>query len=202
MKNPNSIKSIWVALAVAVLLEPTIRRTQLVIQPFDNSGQLRIAHTGKSRFFATNKNLTTAISSPETNRLNAAANHAKLVAAIMEIFKLSRNDMRWFEAHFQLRSLELLYPRSVSMIRQLKRCVLGLKFRLNPARSAAIKLELDNQVRARFDEQARAVVCNHPLRPVAPGSMPTEKSDFTLIRFIKTHSNKNLKFQVLFFNLR
>lgn len=180
----NLIKSIYLTLIVLVINRPELIESQLVIQPFDSGGGGG-GGGGHNTIYFNNKIVKSRndqINRPVLFRNRSASldtttntmNYVKLVNSIMEIFKLSRNDIRWFEAHFNLKSIELLYPKSVSVARQLKRCVLGVKFRVNPARSAAIKLEFDQQVRARFDERTRMVVCNHPMRPAQNG-MPTEK---------------------------
>ena len=137
---------------------------QLVIEPFNSGVATKRLLSSSHRNINNNMSLT-SFSSPNSN---------KLISQLMDIFKFSRSDMRWFEAHFSLNSLELLYPKTVLNIRQLKRCVLGVNFRLNPSRSAAIKLEFDHQVRARFDDRSRTVVCSSYSNRPANG-MPTEK---------------------------
>lgn len=135
---------------------------QLHIQPL-NSGN---SHRHHQYPHVSSRNRSSA-KSPNS------ATSDKLIVSLMDIFKLSRQDVKWFDTHFVLRSLELLYPKSLSQARQLKRCVLGVRFRQRSNRAAAIKLEFDQQVRARFNERSRTVLCNHPSRPVQ--GMPTER---------------------------
>lgn len=158
----NLIKSLFfIVLFVQIKLNVL---AQLVIEPFNSGGAIKRPLLSSHR---NNHNNTSMTGSSSTNS-------NKLISQLMDIFKFSRSDMRWFEAHFSLNSLELLYPKTVLNIRQLKRCVLGVNFRLNPSRSAAIKLEFDHQVRARFDDRSRTVVCSsYSNKPV--NGMPTEK---------------------------
>lgn len=126
---------------------------QLIIQPFSD--------------------YTTKRSNPIEFRSNTTQSAQQILQNLIDIFKFSRSDIKWFEVHFSIRSIELIYPKSWSHARQLKRCVLGMRFKHAPSKSAAIKLEFDSQVRSRYDANSRSVVCNHPSRPSS--GMPTER---------------------------
>jgi hypothetical protein len=125
-------------------------------------------------------------------------NNNQLVSSILvDIFKISRADLRWLESQFNLKTIELIYPKSVNAVRSLKRCVIGVKFKLKPAQSAAIKLEFDQQVRARFDDHSHLVTCG------TTHGVPTERFIYFTYKYIKfslMQSNFFLKFWLCYFN--
>lgn len=151
--KPNLIT---ISLFLIHIFFPVYFHCQLIIQPVNNN--IKYYNNKHSSF----------------SDVSANNNNNQLLSQVVNIFHISRADLRWFESYFQLKSLELLYPKTLAMIHHLKRCVLGVKFRANPNRGAAIKLEFDQQVRARFDGRSRTVVCSNPSRPVY--GTPTEKS--------------------------
>lgn len=151
--NPINIFLVASVLIIATQLD--VNRAQLVIEPFEDwMSQLLAVKTTKT---------------PMTLK-----NDTNLIANLMDIFKLSRRDVKWLEMSFSLSSMELIYPKSLTMVRKLKRCVVGVNFRHTPMRSAAIKFEFDDQVRARYDEHSRTIVCTNPSRPANQG-IPTER---------------------------
>lgn len=113
-----------------------------------------------------------------------------LFGQIVEIFQINSKDVEFFKNQFNLNNLELIYPKSLDRLRQMKRCVLGANFKKKKKKSkmVAIKLEFDHSVRARYDQSTQLINCNY--RNI--NGDPTEKYIATLMQnkpnFIKFYS--------------
>ncbi|CAF0959295.1 unnamed protein product [Brachionus calyciflorus] len=86
---------------------------------------------------------------------------SNLFNTIIEVFKLSNKDITYLESQFNFNSLELIYPKSLDRLRQMKRGVLGTKFKKDNSKLVAIKFEFDGAVRARYDKGTRLINCNY-----------------------------------------
>lgn len=87
------------------------------------------------------------------------SNGNNLLSHIVEIFQISQHDLQFLQANFELKNLELIYPKGLEQLKQMKRCVLGAQFKRS-SKMAAIKLEFDNSVRAKYDQTTKLINCN------------------------------------------
>jgi serine/threonine protein kinase len=112
----------------------------------------------------------------------------QLLQSIVQIFQISKKDLPFFDTNFNLNTIELIYPASLQNVKEMRRCVLGMKFK-RMKNSAAIKLEFDSSVRARYDDQQRVIRCNNQ---GYLNGMPTERFIAILMRnnpnFIKFYA--------------
>lgn len=130
----------------------------------------------------------------EFSNQQKASGSRDLLRSIAEIFKLSSHDLQFLSSNFDLKKLELIYPKNLDRLRQMKRGVLGAGFKRS-SKMAAIKLEFDNSVRAKYDKTTKLINCNS----YNIQGEPTEKYIANLMQnetyFIKFYTDLSKQFK-------
>jgi serine/threonine protein kinase len=117
-----------------------------------------------------------------------------LIQHVLNFFSFQVQDIEHLKKRFDLKNAELIYPDGYEKVLALRRCVIGSRLR-STKNYVAIKLEFDNDVRAKLDDYTRQISC----QAYYINGMPTEKYIAHLMQnrpyFITFYSNISNQFQ-------
>jgi len=154
--------------------------------------QLRVNCNQPNNLFARNQNW---IDSKKFNSNSLTPYQVpNIIQNILNYFSFQAQDIEHLKRRFDLKNAELIYPDGFDKVLALRRCVIGSRIR-STKNLVAIKLEFDNDVRAKLDEHTRQISC----QAYYINGMPTEKYIANMMQnkpyFITFYSNMSTQCQ-------